>query len=40
MKGFYYRGLEQWDREPGYLRDTCLTAQDYFRKVMAYFRVG
>lgn len=40
LKGFYYRGLEQWDREPGYLRDTCLTAQDYFRKVMAYFRVG
>lgn len=40
LKGFYYRGLNEWDREPGYLREPCLTAQDYFRKIMEYFRVG
>jgi len=37
---FYYRGLHEWDYEKGYLRDTCLTAQDYFQKVMAYFRIS
>lgn len=40
LKMFYYRGLHEWDHEKGYLRDTCLTAQDYFQKVMAYFRIG
>ena len=24
------RGLYYYDREPGYLRDTCLTAQDHY----------
>ncbi|MBF1097901.1 MAG: Fic family protein, partial [Riemerella sp.] len=28
MKMFYYRGLAEWETEKGYLRDTCLTAQD------------
>ncbi len=23
-KMFYYRGLKEWDKMPGYLRDTCL----------------
>ena len=31
---FYYRGLNEWDELPGYLMDTCLTAQDRFRKVL------
>lgn len=28
MKMFYYRGLKEWNKEKGYLMDTCLTAQD------------
>lgn len=39
LKFYYYRGLAEWDREPGYLRDTCLTAQDYFKKVLKFFRI-
>lgn len=26
--------------EPGFLRDTCLTAQDQFKKVLGYFRIA
>lgn len=33
-KAFYYRGLAEWDREPGYLQDTCLDGQDTFRSLM------
>ena len=36
---FYYRGLQNWKTERGYLRDTCLTAQDEFKRVLDYFRV-
>ncbi|MBQ9882417.1 MAG: Fic family protein [Synergistes sp.] len=39
LKMFYCRGLNNWPTEPGYLRDTCLTAQDRFRKILDYFRV-
>lgn len=39
MKIFYYRGLQNWQTERGYLRDTCLTAQDGFKKVLDYFKV-
>lgn len=39
LKTFYYRGMQNWRKERGYLRDTCLTAQDRFRKVLDYFRV-
>ena len=39
LKLFYYRGLSEWDRERGYLRDTCLTAQDRFKKYLDYFRI-
>ena len=39
LKLFYYRGLSEWEREPGYLRDTCLTAQDRFKKYLDYFRI-
>ena len=31
LKMFYYRGLKEWDREKGYLTDTCLTAQDRYK---------
>lgn len=36
---FYYRGLQEWDREKGYLTDTCLSAQDTFKKYLDYFRI-
>lgn len=32
-RDFYYRGLYYYDREPGYLRDTCLSAQDHYAAV-------
>ena len=38
-KMFYYRGLSEWDYERGYLLDTCLSAQDKFKRVLEYFRV-
>lgn len=34
-----YRGLKEWERERGYLRDTCLAAQDKFKKYLDYFRI-
>ena len=39
LKYYYYRGLQQWQRERGYLRDTCLTAQDRFKRYLDYFRI-
>ena len=39
LKMFYYRGLHEWEREQGYLTDTCLTAQDRFKKYLDYFRI-
>lgn len=38
-KLYYYRGLKEWERERGYLRDTCLAAQDKFKKYRDYFRI-
>ena len=40
LKPFYYRGLTAWRQEKGYLLDTCLTAQDQFKKWMDYFRIA
>lgn len=37
IKQYYYRGLNEWKNEPGYLMDTCLTAQDSFKAYMDYF---
>ena len=34
LKLFYYRGIKEWASERGFLRDTCLTAQDEFRAMM------
>ena len=39
LKLFYYRGLQMWDTERGYLRDTCLTVQDQMKVVLDYFQV-
>lgn len=39
LKMFYYRGLKEWKNEKGYLINTCLSAQDKFKKVLEYFRI-
>ena len=39
LRMFYYRGLQNWGQVNGYLRDTCLTAQDEYKKLMEYFRI-
>ena len=39
LKLFYYRGLSEWQRERGYLQDTCLAAQDKFKKYLDYFKI-
>ncbi len=39
LKMFYYRGLKEWNYERGYLRDTCLCAQDKYKTYLDYFRV-
>ena len=39
LKLFYYRGLREWGHINGYLSDTCLTAQDQYKEMMAYFQV-
>ena len=36
---FYYRGIQNWGTTNGYLRDTCLTAQDTFKSSLEYFRI-
>lgn len=39
QKLFYCRGLKEWLNERGYLRDTCLMAQDRFKLYFDYFKV-
>lgn len=39
MKAFYHRGLSEWNREKGFLTDTCLAAQDRFKAELDYFRI-
>lgn len=38
-KMFYYRGLKEWQREKGFLTDTCLAEQDAFKQYLDYFRL-
>lgn len=38
-KLYYYRGLREWENERGYLIDTCLSAQDGFKRYLDYFRI-
>lgn len=40
LKMFYYRGLQEWGHLNGYLTDTCLTAQDRYKALLDYFRIG
>lgn len=39
IKMFYYRGLKEWSVEKGFLMDTCLSAQDKFKRYLDYFRI-
>ena len=40
LKLYYYRGLKEWDKERGYLKDTCLSAQDKYKGYLNYFRIA
>ena len=40
LKMFYYRGLQNWAQERGYLRDTCIAAQEQFKVYLDYFRIA
>ncbi len=33
-KHFYYRGLSEWNKEKGWLTDTCLDGQDAFKRLL------
>lgn len=39
LKMYYYNGLRHWPNVKGYLMDTCLTAQDYFKSLLQKFRI-
>lgn len=39
IKAYYYRGLNEWDKEPSFLTDTVLSAQDRFKDYLDYFRI-
>jgi Fic family protein len=39
LRFFYYRGIQHWGKINGYLRDTCLTAQDEFKSMLDYFGI-
>ena len=39
LRLFYYRGIQNWGKINGYLRDTCLTAQDSFKILLEYYRI-
>lgn len=39
LRLYYYRGLQNWGNVNGYLRDTWLTAQDYYSALVDYFKI-
>lgn len=39
-KDFYYRGLSEWRKEKGWLRDTCLDAQDSFKQLLDMLQIS
>ncbi|MCM1306068.1 MAG: Fic family protein [Bacteroides sp.] len=39
LKPYYYRGLNEWRKVRGYLKDTCLSAQDTFKTYLDYFKI-
>ncbi len=32
-------GMQNWGQIDGYLRDTCLTAQDNYKALLHYFKI-
>lgn len=40
LKLYYYRGLKEWQYDKGYLKDTCLMAQDQFKFILDYFKIS
>lgn len=38
-KYYYYRGLKEYESQPGFLLDTCLDGQDNFRALLELFEV-
>ena len=39
-KHYYYRGLNEWKNEKGWLTDTCLDGQDAFKKLLDEFEIN
>ena len=39
LKFFYYKGLNEWHDEKGFLIETCLSAQDKYKKYLDYFKI-
>lgn len=39
LRLFYYRGIQNWGKVNGYLRDTCLTAQDSYKLLLDRFEI-
>ena len=39
LRLYYYRGIQHWGNINGYLRDTCLTAQDHYKALLDYFKI-
>lgn len=39
LRLFYYRGIQHWGVTNGFLRDTCLTAQDDYKQLLDYFKI-
>lgn len=39
LRLYYYRGIQNWGETNGYLRDTCLTAQDNYTAIIDYFKI-
>lgn len=39
LKLYYYNGLQNWPNIKGYLMDTCLTAQDFFKALLNKLRI-
>ena len=39
LRLFYYRGIQNWGKINGYLKDTCLTAQDNFKAILDYYKI-
>lgn len=39
-KLYYYRGLKEYKKTPGYLMDTCLSAQDSYKEYLNYYKIS